>query len=420
KYFLEAGRRRRSSGSGLKYSRLDRSHGAVLVRKIFAPFEVDLTQIHRSWFSHLASPVQQRADSNRFTHGYERNSQCIFHPTNSAIPSPQKRRSELAVQLLFLCIGEQLLSYSEGENIQHSSVRRIATAAIFQKRPGQIASGQIRFCDTEHQRLGALCLRRRRLMPTGWLFFLLHRKSGKIIMAEANNGFLKVKKLSTFKEPYSSFNYSVEIKKENQNANQQIEAEINEEDHDFKELMKDLQTQIIKNQSGIMYHTLNSVRRLRKQGKNVKSSYSQGKYCFGSTQMLSEEGKCNIFESKFDNIHRGADPMKKIRKSCYRCTKGVSTVIKSHEARRRVLSTFCLRSRRRCCSFGPGPARKALTKLRVLSRWFGATASTWARYFCIVHSRLGTGRLGRGSSLCNDDICYEFFMGVYRTAADVI
>lgn len=64
------------------------------------------------------------------------------------------------------------------------------------------------------------------------------------------------------------------------------------------------------------------------------------------------------------------------------------------------LVAFCLRSRRRCCSFGPGPARKALTRLRVFSRWLGATASTWARYFCIVVSSPGTGNLGRGSSLC--------------------
>lgn len=64
------------------------------------------------------------------------------------------------------------------------------------------------------------------------------------------------------------------------------------------------------------------------------------------------------------------------------------------------LATFCLRSRRRCCNFGPCPARNALTRLRVFSRWFGATASTWARYFCIVVSSCGTGKLGRGSSFC--------------------
>jgi len=67
------------------------------------------------------------------------------------------------------------------------------------------------------------------------------------------------------------------------------------------------------------------------------------------------------------------------------------------------LVIFCLRSRRRCWSFGPGPERKARTKLRVFSRWFGVMASTCAKYFCKVVSRSGTGRLGRASSFCKSN-----------------
>lgn len=67
------------------------------------------------------------------------------------------------------------------------------------------------------------------------------------------------------------------------------------------------------------------------------------------------------------------------------------------------LVVFCLRSRRRCWSFGPGPERKAFTKLRVLSRWFGVMTSTCAKYFCKVVSRSETGRLGRASSFCKSN-----------------
>lgn len=64
------------------------------------------------------------------------------------------------------------------------------------------------------------------------------------------------------------------------------------------------------------------------------------------------------------------------------------------------LVVFCRRSKSRCWSFGPGPERKAFTRLLVLGKWLGAITSTWAKYFCKVDSKSGTGRLGRMASFC--------------------